>query len=93
MNKTLEQYRSSLYGLFPEYRGKFSERVVARLSKYVPEAERETLSEDIRSIRSMIEKNIETDEKTQRYELGYRERRLRHQEHKKAYEADTPFTP
>jgi len=93
MNETLEQYRSSLYGLIPDYRGRFSEQVIETLSKYVPTNEQEKVNEKIRHLRQKVNNNINYDEQTPRYELSYRDRVKRHLEHKKAYEADTPFTP
>lgn len=93
MNQTLEQYRSSLYGLILDYRDRFSEQVIATLSQYVPESEREEVSKEIRSMRELVDKAIEKDEATPRYTLTYLERMKRHEKHRKAYEADTTFTP
>ena len=93
MNATFEQYRSSLYGLIPDYRGKFSEQVIETLSKYVPPEERDEVNEGIRRLRQKIDNTISHDWQTPRYELSYRDRVKRHLEHKKAYEENTPFTP
>ena len=93
MNPTLEQYRSSLYGLMPDYRDRFSEQVIATLSRYVPPGDEEAITEEIRRHRQQIHELIKNDESRDRYELTYLERIKRHTKHKKAYEADTPFTP
>ena len=93
MNQTPEQYRSSLYGLIPDYRGRFSEQVIAILSRYVPTDEQNKVVEEIRRLRQTVDRDIDYDEQTPRSELSYRDKVKRHLEHRKAYETDTPFTP
>ena len=93
MNATFEQYRSSLYGLIPDYRGRFSEQVIETLSKYVPPEEQGEVNESIRRLRHKMDNNINYDKQTPRYELTYLERLKRHMNRKKAYDENTPFTP
>ena len=93
MNQTLEQYRSSLHGLIPDYRSRFSEKVIDTLSQYVPENQQTKVVEAIRFHRQGMREAVDADENRDRYELTYLERLTRHMERKKAYEENTLVTP